>query len=109
VVREADRRLRRRRLNPLDEALAKPKSRVLAIRAKCWDCEGRGADPGWQRRVRECVVESCPLWHLRPYQGSESGTEEIVLKTGEKRGFADLRIDSGEGVETVRAAAGRAR
>jgi hypothetical protein len=109
VVRRADRRLRRKRPNPLDEALARPKSRVLAIRAKCWDCEGRGADPGWQRRVRECVVESCPLWHLRPYQVSESRTEEIVLKTGEKRGSAEHRIDSGEGVETYPVAAGGAR
>jgi hypothetical protein len=109
VIRERSDGPRRRRPNPLDEALAKPKSRVLAIRAKCWDCEGRGADPGWQRRVRECVVESCPLWHVRPYQGSESRAEKIVLKTGEKRGSADHRIDSGERVETYPAAAGGAR
>ena len=57
----------RRGLNPHDEAVAKPTSRALAIRAKCWDCEGR--DGGWRQRVRACGVTGCPLWHVRPYQG----------------------------------------
>ena len=65
--------MKARRLNPYERALKNPNSRALAIRAKCWDCEGRGADPGWQQRVRTCVVEDCPLYHVRPYQPERSG------------------------------------
>ena len=53
-------------MNPLEKALANPGSKTLAIRAKCWDCEGQEA--GWQRRVRACVVPGCGLYHVRPYQ-----------------------------------------
>ena len=65
---------------PYDDALARPTSRVLAIRAKCWDCEGRGR--GWRQRVRECAVTTCPLWHVRPYQGGGSGVGEIAPESG---------------------------
>lgn len=54
--------------NPHEQALAKPTSRAKAVRAKCWDCQGRGADAAWQRHVRECTVTICPLWHIRPYR-----------------------------------------
>ena len=37
-----------------EQALLRPTSRALAIRAKCWDCEGQNADPGSQRCVRTC-------------------------------------------------------
>lgn len=53
---------------PAEVARENPKSKALAIWAKCWDCEGAGADPGWQRRVHSCVVTACPLWPVRPYQ-----------------------------------------
>jgi len=62
----------RERLDPYQRALRNPKSLMLAIRAKCWDCEGRGGDPGWQGRIGTCVVKDCPLWHVRPYQESAS-------------------------------------
>lgn len=39
-----------------------------AIKAKCWDCEGRGADPCWEWRVGNCSVTTCALWAYRPYQ-----------------------------------------
>jgi hypothetical protein len=64
---------RRTELNPYEQALEKPTWRALAIRAKCWDCEGQGVDPGWQDRVRNCVVDRCPLWHVRPYQPERCG------------------------------------
>jgi hypothetical protein len=60
-------------LNPYERALAHPKSMKYAIRAKCWYCEGEGKDPGWRRRIRHCVVDRCPLWHVRPYQRKRSG------------------------------------
>jgi hypothetical protein len=83
----------RRRPTPHQEALARPKSRVLAIRAKCWDCEGQDGDPGWQRRVRTCMVTDCPLWHVRPYQDSSDVSGEIVPETRVYRGSADRRIE----------------
>jgi len=58
---------------PHEVALARPQSKAAAVRAKCWDCEGGDADPGWKQRVRDCVVAGCPLWHVRPYRGRGSG------------------------------------
>ena len=53
------------RQNPLEKAQASPKSKALAIKAKCYDCVGRDYDPGWHRRVRECPVTDCALWPVR--------------------------------------------
>jgi hypothetical protein len=36
------------RLDPIERARANPASRSLAIKAKCFDCVGCGADPGWR-------------------------------------------------------------
>lgn len=58
------------RLDPVAKAKANPKSRRLAIAAKCWDCQGGDADPGVIRRIRECGVTRCPLHHVRPYQAA---------------------------------------
>ena len=65
-------------MNPLEKALASPGRHTLAIRAKCWDCEGR--EPGWQRRVRTCVVKDCPLYHVRPYQSVRVGGREYARR-----------------------------
>lgn len=53
------------RLDPLEKAAANPKSKALAIKAKCYDCVGRDADPGWRDRVRGCQIMICPLWNVR--------------------------------------------
>lgn len=79
---------------PHEEALARPQSRVLAIRAKCWDCEGGDADPGWKQRVRDCVVPGCPLWHVRPYRGRGSGRSGAGMALPGR--FGGHGIDSGE-------------
>jgi hypothetical protein len=41
----------------------------LAIEAKCFDCEGGGADPGWKEAIGNCGIVTCPLHSFRPYQG----------------------------------------
>jgi len=89
-----------RKLNPLEQSRRNPKSRVLAIRAKCWDCEGRDADPGWKERVRECVVHDCPLRPFRPYQGRGTRRGEIGLQKPREGGFSEQGIDSGSGART---------
>lgn len=69
-------------MTPHEQALANPTSKAKAIRAKCWDCQGRGADPAWQRHVRECTVQLCPLWHVRPYRSKDekfTGTARPAL------------------------------
>lgn len=91
-------RMRKRR-TPYEEALAKPKSRALAIRAKCWDCEGGDGDPGWQKRVRTCVVEKCPLWHVRPYRRPRVEKDELAPQNAVYRGSGDLRSEFGGGGE----------
>lgn len=51
------------RLTPLEKARANPASKVLAIRAYCYECCGGSKD-----EVTNCPVEKCPLWLHRPWQ-----------------------------------------
>ena len=121
-------------LDPYQRALRNPKSLMLAIRAKCWHCEGAGADSGWQRRIRTCAVRDCPLWHVRPYQegAAQSGGDDPVSNIapgacfrgdrpdplgtyhphGDRSGIGPSRasheqgMESGEGVEPASARRG---
>jgi hypothetical protein len=55
--------------NSWDRFWTRGGGRALAIKAKCWDCQGGDADTGVSRRIRECPMEGrCPLWSFRPYQ-----------------------------------------
>jgi len=54
-------------LDPIARSAANPTSRTLAIRAKCYDCVGRGADPGWRWQIGNCDA-ACPLVPFRPYR-----------------------------------------
>lgn len=53
--------------NPAEKAKSNPSSRSLAIAAKCFDCQGEDADPGWRWRIGNCAA-ACPLVPVRPYQ-----------------------------------------
>ena len=66
IKRERDGRLER--LDPIEKARKNPKSRRLAVNAKCYDCEGEDADPCVQWRIGNCTVPACPLYPVRPYQ-----------------------------------------
>ena len=57
-----------KRLNPLEKARMNPRSLRLAVNAKCFDCEGLGADPDWKWRVGNCLITECSLHPVRPYQ-----------------------------------------
>ena len=64
------------RLNPFEKARRNPKSKKLAIRAFCWQCQGEGNDPGTIDGIRDCPCEkTCPLWPHRPYQ-TKKDTED---------------------------------
>jgi hypothetical protein len=54
--------------NPLEHAVADPKSVAKAIKATCYDCVGRGEEDGTMREIATCTSWGCPLWQLRPYQ-----------------------------------------
>lgn len=54
-------------LDPITKAAAHPTSRSLAIAAKCYDCQGGDADPGWRWRIGNCDAP-CPLVPVRPHQ-----------------------------------------
>jgi len=57
------------RKDPSSKARDNPKSLRAAINGKCYECEGSGADSGWQKRIGACTLEdTCSLWQLRPYQ-----------------------------------------
>lgn len=65
-------------LDPMQKALANPRSPKMAIRAMCWQCEGGFADPGVRQRVGACAKEgSCPLWPHRPWQKKSGQSSEM--------------------------------
>lgn len=55
-------------MTPIEKLSRKPDSLRMAINAKCFDCEGQDADPGWRWRIGNCQITDCPLWNVRPYQ-----------------------------------------
>ena len=63
------------RLTPIQRAARNPSSLRMAITAKCFDCSGRGNDPCWRQRIRECPCPSCPLYPVRPYQQREASED----------------------------------
>ena len=72
------------RLNPIERARAKPKSRPLAIAGKCFDCVGQDSDPGWRERIRECASKTCTLVNHRPYKRSDEEQESDVNAGGDE-------------------------
>lgn len=65
-----------RAANPYEQALRKPSSKVLAIKAKCWSCQGEGEDVGWRVAIRDCNVTGCALHPHRPYQRKGASDED---------------------------------
>jgi len=61
-------------LDPIAKARANPRSLRLAINGKCWDCIGAGADSNPRAAIRDCAIQDCTLWPVRPYR--ESGDDE---------------------------------
>ena len=64
------------RLDPIERARLNPQSKALAIKAKCWDCVGAGADANPRQAIRECVVQSCPLHPVRPWQNKQEEADD---------------------------------
>lgn len=54
--------------DPIEKHLQDPLSKAKAIKAKCFDCVGRGWDPNWKKAVGNCSCLDCPLYTVRPYQ-----------------------------------------
>jgi hypothetical protein len=54
--------------DPIERTKRNPKSLRAAINAKCWDCQGRDADPSPRWRIGNCEIPDCPLYNVRPYQ-----------------------------------------
>ncbi len=60
-------------MDPLEKALANPKSLRAAINAKCFDCANHQ-----RREVTRCTVTRCPLFPVRPWKSrtAEATTQE---------------------------------
>ena len=52
------------------ERLAERPTPGNAIKAKCYDCQGRDADPHVRQRIAACECPDCPLFAFRPYRKS---------------------------------------
>ena len=58
--------------DPMKRWEANPTSLRRSIDAKCWDCQGRDADPAPRWRIGNCEQPDCPLYNVRPYQSNLS-------------------------------------
>lgn len=93
--------------SPLELAQESPKSRLLAVKAKCWDCMGGDSDPNWQWRVGNCDARDCGLHGCRPYQNMEGRAVPPRLKgTGWDPEGQDVDDGKGERVVSVTALRG---
>lgn len=61
-----------RQLDPLTKSRNNPKSRLMAINAMCYACQGgevdNPPDSGWQWSIGNCSITFCPLFDFRPYR-----------------------------------------
>ena len=62
-------------LTPIQRLELNPTSLRQSVNAMCYDCQGRGADPGVIGRIRNCEIHSCPLFNVRPYQDKTNKRE----------------------------------
>lgn len=69
--REENKGVKVKVLDPIEKAKQNPKSKVLAIRAYCFDCCG-----GVKAEVTLCPSNNCALWLHRPWQSKSEDTEE---------------------------------
>ncbi len=58
-------------LSPIEKAAKHPSSLRMAVNAMCWDCVGAGADANPRGAIRQCGIQTCPLWNVRPYQAKD--------------------------------------
>ena len=55
-------------LDPVERSKRNPKSKALAIKAMCWQCQGGGGNPSTNWLIGNCEVTGCALWPHRPWQ-----------------------------------------
>ncbi len=65
--------------DPIERAKRNPKSLRAAIDGKCWDCQGRNADPAPRWRIGNCECADCTLYPVRPYQSRHKSKMPIAL------------------------------
>lgn len=66
--------------SPIEKASANPQSKALAIKAKCCECMGGPEERNWQKAIRDCQSQLCPLHPVRPYQNlGKEGQEREEL------------------------------
>jgi len=74
--REENKGVKTIQLDPLEKSRQNPKSKVLAIRAYCFDCCG-----GVKSEVTLCPSKNCPLWLHRPWSKSSKDESEVEEET----------------------------
>ena len=65
--------------------LKKYKSPLKAIREKCIECMGGRESDGYVKRIRECVSEDCPTYHLR-FGKNPCHTQTLTAEQRKERG-----------------------
>jgi hypothetical protein len=72
------------RKDPIQKAKENPKSRTLAINAKCWDCQGAGENPGTRWLIGNCPCSDCPLFSVRPFKNLLNSKMPVQLMYGKE-------------------------
>ncbi|MBH2010282.1 MAG: hypothetical protein I8H71_11325 [Xanthomonadaceae bacterium] len=70
-------------------ANSKTASRVLSIRARCWQCVG-SEDEGALQRISQCPSTSCALWSVRPHQDAQGKTPNLPTSEVDKSGIKNF-------------------
>lgn len=62
---------------PIEKAKEAPKSKALAIVAKCYECMGGSCSRNWRAEVGKCSSYECPLHPHRPYKEAKETASEL--------------------------------
>lgn len=69
---------------------AKTGSKILSIRARCWQCVGGEDDPKGQQAITNCTTRNCALWSVRPFQEAQSKVPNLPTSEVDKSGIKNF-------------------
>ncbi len=65
-------------------------SKILAIKARCWQCVGEDDEASNIASIAQCTARNCALWSVRPFQPKEDKIPNLPIKEVVRVGFKKL-------------------